>query len=56
LPLGLNAEVGAAVLEGDLDLPAPDEPPEDVDGIGSDVGADRLTERQIDKKNRAAKI
>ena len=40
LPLGLNTEVGAAVLEGDLDLPAPDEPPEDVDGIGGDVGAE----------------
>ncbi len=30
----------ARVLEGDLDLPAPDEPPEDVDGIGGDVSAE----------------
>ena len=40
LPLGLNAVVGAAFLEGDLDLPAPDEPPQDVDGVGDNIGAE----------------
>ena len=65
LPLGLNTEVGAAVLESDLDLPAPDEPPEDVDGISGDVCAEeclgfevagRIAHQYLADRNRRAAV
>jgi hypothetical protein len=39
LPLGLDAEMGAGFLEGDLDLPTHDEPSEDIGRFGLGIGA-----------------
>ena len=40
LSLGFDAEMGAGVLEGDLKLPAGDEPLEDIDGSGVAIGTE----------------
>ena len=40
LALSFDAEMGAAFLEGDLQLPARDEPLEDIDGSGVEIGAE----------------
>ena len=40
LTLGLYAEMSADFLEGDLDLPATDEPGEDVTGTRVDIGGE----------------
>jgi hypothetical protein len=39
LALGLDTEMGTAFLERDLELPARDEPPEDIDRSGVEIGA-----------------
>ena len=40
LALSFDAEMGACVLEGDLKLPAGDEPLEDIDGSGVEIGTE----------------
>jgi len=40
LTLSFHAEMSAGVPEGDLKLPASDEPLEDVDGSGVEIGAE----------------
>src|SRR5580765_3656675 len=40
LALSFDAEMGARVLEGDLQLPAGDEPLEDIDGSGVEIGTE----------------
>jgi hypothetical protein len=39
--LGLDAEVGAGFLEGDIDLPTADEPSEDVDWRGVEIDREK---------------
>ena len=39
LPLGLDTQMSASLLEGDLDLPAQDEPTDDLQGIPRGIGA-----------------
>ena len=41
LPLGLDAEMGAHLLEGDLDAPAADEPRHDLGWVTGEVGAEQ---------------
>ena len=55
LALGFDAEMGAGFLEGDLELPARDEPLEDIDGSGVEIGAEEglrleLAERIADQQ------
>jgi hypothetical protein len=40
LPLGLDTQMSASLLERDLDLPAQDEPTNDLQGIPRRIGAD----------------
>src|ERR1700694_3724905 len=40
LALSFDAEMGAGVLEGDLKLPTGDEPLEDIDGSGVEIGGE----------------
>ena len=39
LALGLDTEVASDLFERDLDRPAPDEPAQDVQGVGLLIGA-----------------
>ena len=41
LTLSFNAEMGAGVLEGDLKLPARDEPLKDIDRSGVEIGREK---------------
>ena len=55
LALGFDAEMGAGFLEGDLELPARDEPLEDIDGSGVEIGTEEglwleLAERIADQQ------
>ena len=54
LALSLHSEVGAHLLEGDLDAPAQQKPLDDLKGIGPSIGADQclrshLAERVSDQ-------
>ena len=52
LALGFDAEMGTGFLEGDLELPAGDEPLEDIDRSGVEIGAEeglRLRVRRADR-------
>ena len=40
LPLGFDAEMGTSFLKGDFQLPARDEPLEDIDGGSVEIGAE----------------
>ena len=40
LALSFDAEMGAGVLEGDLQLPAGDKPLKDIDGSGVEIGTE----------------
>ncbi len=40
LPLGFDAQMGTSFLKGDFHLPARDEPLEDIDGGGVEIGAE----------------
>ncbi len=40
LALSFDAEMGAGILEGDLKLPVGDEPSEDIDGSGVEIGTE----------------
>ena len=61
LALSFDAEMGAGVLEGDLKLPAGDEPLEDIDGSGVEIGteeglrlefAERIADQQPSDRHR----
>ena len=41
LALGFDAEMGAGFLEGDLDLPATNEPSEDIAWAGVEIGCQK---------------
>ena len=46
LPLRLHTQMGAGLLEGDLDLPAQDEPADDLQGIPRGIGAQQGLRRE----------
>ena len=61
LALSFDAEMGAGVLKGDLKLPAGDEPLEDIDGSGIEIGteeglglefAERIADQQPSDRHR----
>ena len=61
LALSFDAEMCASVLEGDLKLPAGDEPLEEIDGSGVEIGreeglrlefAERITDQQPSDRHR----
>ena len=47
MSLGFDAEMGAAFLERDLKLPAGDEPLEDIDRSGAEIGAEEGLWREL---------